>query len=411
MSEDIVYMIKYQPFHSKIILQTTKVFLSEKECERSQIPVAAVNIKNAVVHLYINPEGYLSLSRKERVGVLIHEMMHIELGHLFRMEGKNLQLYNIATDLAINQLIPDNEKISLPESAVNIQNVKKLFGVDYIPAKKNADYYYHFFEEILKNNDSAITEDLFQERINNFSEEMLESAGSSPDKKNRGKGEIVNWHQKWQESEGATKINEAIVKEMVKQALKRDPGTIPGELQTEIQDWLTPQVDWRAIFNRYAAKYINLDKKSTWKKENRRNKLIKGYRRNKKWKVFVGVDTSASISDEDLQKFASEIKGMHERGADITVIECDMDVRQVYKFNGKIDTLKFKGRGGTSFVPVFEMVKKEKQVDLVIYLTDGGGEAPKNFKIPTIWVITPDGSLPYDSSGNEIKWGKEIKLN
>lgn len=55
--------------------------------------------------IYYNPEYLESLSVEEQTFVFAHEVCHIAFNHILRSEGKDLELWNIATDGVINQFL------------------------------------------------------------------------------------------------------------------------------------------------------------------------------------------------------------------------------------------------------------------------------------------------------------------
>jgi len=83
----------------------------------------------------------------------------------------------------------------------------------------------------------------------------------------------------------------------------------------------------------------------------------------------------------------------------------------VYEARSKRDIqFKIKGRGGTSFEPVFDYIRENKMFpDVLIYLTDGYAlvslEKPP---YPVIWVTTGSTNFPF---GEVIEYDiqKEVK--
>ena len=55
--------------------------------------------------IYYNPEYLESLSVEEQIFVFAHEVCHIAFNHILRSEGKDPELWNIATDGVINQFL------------------------------------------------------------------------------------------------------------------------------------------------------------------------------------------------------------------------------------------------------------------------------------------------------------------
>ena len=55
--------------------------------------------------IYYNPEYLEGLSVEEQTFIFAHEVCHIAFNHILRSEGKNLELWTIATDGVINQFL------------------------------------------------------------------------------------------------------------------------------------------------------------------------------------------------------------------------------------------------------------------------------------------------------------------
>ena len=55
--------------------------------------------------IYYNPEYLEGLSVEEQTFIFAHEVCHIAFNHILRSEGKNLELWKIATDGVINQFL------------------------------------------------------------------------------------------------------------------------------------------------------------------------------------------------------------------------------------------------------------------------------------------------------------------
>ena len=55
--------------------------------------------------IYYNPEYLEGLSVEEQTFIFAHEVCHIAFNHILRSEGKNPELWHIATDGVINQFL------------------------------------------------------------------------------------------------------------------------------------------------------------------------------------------------------------------------------------------------------------------------------------------------------------------
>ena len=69
--------------------------------ENKNIPTAGTDGET----IYYNPEYLESLSVEEQTFVFAHEVCHIAFNHILRSEGKDPELWNIATDGVINQFL------------------------------------------------------------------------------------------------------------------------------------------------------------------------------------------------------------------------------------------------------------------------------------------------------------------
>lgn len=116
-------------------------------------------------------------------------------------------------------------------------------------------------------------------------------------------------------------------------------------------------------------------------------------------KIAVLIDTSGSISQDLLHRFAGEIQAIARRtGAEIYLVVCDAEVTETKHVpSGLIDSalreLGFKGGGGTSFIPALEEAEKFRPA-IAVYLTDLMGTFPQKappFKV--VWAVPTMGNL------------------
>ena len=113
----------------------------------------------------------------------------------------------------------------------------------------------------------------------------------------------------------------------------------------------------------------------------------------KKISILVAVDTSGSVSNEELKDFFSEITYIYKAGAKITILECDAQISANYEYTGKW-TGKVHGRGGTDFAPAVDYYREHKKdYTMFVFFTDGyapieGLNVPNN---DMLWVITSNG--------------------
>jgi len=123
--------------------------------------------------------------------------------------------------------------------------------------------------------------------------------------------------------------------------------------------------------------------------------------------IVVAIDTSGSISDEELTQFLSETYSIVKSFPNVrmTLITCDAEVQDVLEVTNGMPDVEVHGGGGTDFRPVFKWIRENKpNTRLVVYLTDGYGDAPESVDVKTLWVITEGGTDSYVKGKGEVVW-------
>ena len=115
------------------------------------------------------------------------------------------------------------------------------------------------------------------------------------------------------------------------------------------------------------------------------------------------------MSDEDIRKIMIEILAITSSlKGDITIIECDNEIRRIYKLRSIKDIQKrSENNGSTAFSPVFQYIKDNRMRDsILIYFTDGVGEEKLSLKPSiknVIWVLIGDEEFSLKNSHGIIK--------
>jgi len=123
--------------------------------------------------------------------------------------------------------------------------------------------------------------------------------------------------------------------------------------------------------------------------------------------LVLAIDTSGSISPEILNAFAPEIKEVVSMADRTIIISSDAAVHEVVevaKFDEIFDVVKFKGGGGTDFIPVFKQIEKmEICPNMLIYFTDGYGSFPAQPPdYPVLWAFTKEHA--------PAPWGESVTI-
>jgi predicted metal-dependent peptidase len=318
MEKSRQFLIENHEFYAHLMYQTDLTWTDDDK----QCPTAGVRVANNRIQMYVNINFWNDKPLKQQVGILMHELDHIIGAHMIRGDvmGINHQHMNIAADLAINEHNPYIKDIDC--LLVDKINKEKNLNLEH---NRETEYYARKLldEDVIKYVDM---------------QELLDK--------------ILDDHSQWnnEDVDGAT-AQEVILSALDEAAKKTsESGKIPGEALDTINKYRTPQYNWKRLLRNFVARAQNTVVKATRSKRNRRFGVSQpGRRTDIKLKLACCVDTSGSVSSEELEKFSAELSSMAKgKGFIIDVIEADYDVQRVYRMDR--DGLKdVKGRGGTSY--------------------------------------------------------------
>lgn len=349
------------------------VFLYLNKIERKDLPTMAVGTTRRVdLALYYNPDFVKKMTYTQLRAVLKHEALHVLLHHISRNQyfNYNMKGYNYAADMAINCHIE-----GLPEGALYPKNFQ-------LPDNESSEWYY--------------------EKLKKEEEEKGEGALE-------GKGELVDDHEMWGE------CDDDIIKEKVRniaeQAIKSQEakgwGDISGNLAQQIIAANKSVVNWKREARYFINQIIMMGRKSTRMRPNRRfGYKNPGSKRDYTSKILVAIDTSGSVSDQELEYFLQELNGMISH-VKVDLLQFDHEIKGDPKpFEKKVKKLGIVGRGGTSVDPVLRMAD-EKKYDGLIIMTDGGFAVgvPKP-KCRVMWCGVKANEKYFD----HINFGKKVMI-
>tara|TARA_R110000764_G_scaffold25660_1_gene61409 strand:+ start:115 stop:1278 length:1164 start_codon:yes stop_codon:yes gene_type:complete len=373
-------LILNEPFYGLFLVGLNKVM-------RKDIPTAGVSKHGIGIQLSINPDFFMALPDKHQIGLLKHELLHVSFGHMvLRDLYPNHKLFNIAADLEINQYIDDDY---LPEGGLVLETFPEL----NLPKRAGTKVYY----------------DLLEKSCDDGTCETLQNILNQMD------GDSQYDHKTWEEFDDLSEADKKLVKKQVEHQLKetaeqteKKRGNIPGELAGLIERlrYLEPaSFDWKGYLKRFVGNSTITYTKKLRRKFNKRYSGSPGLKIKFKNNILVGVDTSGSVSNDELKEFMNELAHMHKTGHEITVAQCDTDIKSIEKFNPKKDW-QVEGRGGTEFQPVIDLFNKKKGLyTALIYLTDGECYPPDDCPANTLWVHSSRCEI------NEELPGQKIQIN
>ena len=398
-----------EPFYGLFLIGLNKEL--SKGIQTACVAKEGINLK-----LVVNPEYFEKQDTSTRVAILKHEMLHVAFQHLNMFDDfSDKKLLNVAADLEINQYISKEMKGETWEG-LDIKD-GEFMGVK-LPLKAGTRVYYDLLQKELdeydKNNNPSNEGDVNQNEDGQGSGDGMGSSNQSFAEWFR-QGGSDGEHTLWEEFENLSEAEKKLIQKQIDHQLKevasqtqRNRGTIPGELSEYIDKLFEKHeavIDWKQYLRRFGTRSMKIETKKTRKKPNIRFGAGPAIKIKPKRSTLVAIDTSGSVSEQDLIEFFNEIDCIHKTGTAVTIMECDSYVHRTYQYSGKTDVLRVSGRGGTSFDPVMEEIfKAPGKYQNLIYLTDGFAPAPQRVPmIPILWVINSSARINDELPGAQIQ--------
>jgi predicted metal-dependent peptidase len=352
------------------------------------IDTAGVGKHGIGMRLVINPDFFTELSEPHQQGLLKHELLHIAFGHIIMADKyPNKKLFNIAADIEINQYI---DRKMLPAGGLTLDTFKDL----NLPKRAGTNKYYKLLEQTMDKN-------------GNSDNEALQSILDQMD------GNSQYDHKLWEEVTNLPEAEKKLVQKQYEHQMKttaeeiqKKHGDIPGELAEIIERlFVIPpaKFNWKQYLKRFISNASKIYTKKLRRKNNKRYAGNPGLKIKHRNHVLVGVDTSGSVSSEELVEFMYELAHMHKTGNKITVAQFDTQLTNIEEFNPK-KNWEIKGRGGTCFQPVTDHYNDPKnRYSAFICLTDGEAPNPDNCPKNALWVHSSHSRINDELTGIKIQ--------
>lgn len=356
-----------------------------------RIKTASASLSGGKFFILLNRQFWESLTTPEKSFLLFHEVLHVFLHHHERLKTakyKKIQ-WNFATDYFINYTLKGFGKnrydidsrlpqyITMPTSG--------LFKSEFIGM--SADEIYNVIKDVNLNES-----DLFDE-IGEIGE--------------IGDGDL-------------SEDDEAILRQTISAAvihgnsMGSSIGTREAGILRIMEEIITPQIDWKSLISTHIDR--SSFQRNTYNKYNKRSDRILFPRKiGENVRVLFGVDTSGSMSDNDL---TIAMGGIYEilnqfESWELTLVTCDVNAVVIGKYSSEngdnfdVVDKKLIGGGGTDMNPIIQLANElvlDYQIDTCILLTDG--YIPKISSVVLcdfLILITPNGKEIFIDNAKTIK--------
>jgi predicted metal-dependent peptidase len=363
--------------------------------------------------ILFNSEFVHSLLPEELQAVLAHEVLHCALGHHCRRGQRDPQLWNEAADLAINPLLVANG-FSLPEGALIDPEFDNLSAEEIYTRRLQPQHE--------GGNSSPQAPDGSGNSQQDQGPSLAAGSQRQPQDKTTASTGIGTSRRESSRPDGFGEVMDAInedgttaseaekSRQQQEWSIAADQaihsakacGHEPNNIDRPLADSRQSRQDWRSVLRDFVAARMPSDYR--WNPPNRRfvasGLYLPSVARTGLGTIVIGVDTSGSIGERELEQFAGEISSICDEAQpeSVHVVYCDAVVQGVQEFGpSEPIQLEPKGGGGTDFRPVFQWVE-ENGIDpaCLIYLTDLFCHSyPNPPEYPVIWVTDSRRTAPF----------------
>jgi len=411
-------LILEKPFLGALVMHLPLKAADPKWCKTT-----ATDARN----FYFNPDYIARLTLEQTQFVLAHEAMHCALSHFNRRNHRQKHRWDVACDYAVNMIL-DDERMHGPDNALMNAAYRGLTAEEIYPVlhedppEETQDM--HLFDnepsEGGSEGEQQEQSDAEQSKGQSKNSEPSDSdsdggaksepepeqgqEGNTQDNKQEGSGEV----QQDADSQPQPPMDPGKLDEQWKSRLAaaaqaaRQAGKLSQSMMRLVDNLLAPQLPWRALLARYMMNAAR-DDYSFQRTSRRDGEALMPRLYSQGVNVIVALDTSGSVTREELQAFLSEIDALKAQvRADITLHACDdkLDAHGPWHYAmWEAMTLpeKLSGGGGTDFRPIFEWAAKEQRnPDLLIFFTDAEGQFPElEPAFPVVWLVKGKARTPF----------------
>jgi predicted metal-dependent peptidase len=311
-----------------------------------------------------------------------HEVLHAVYDHMGRRGDRDPKVWNIADDFCVNSDLIDQrvgEKITV---------VPMLYDPKYKGMSAEEVY-----QDLMDNANKVDINKLAQQVLDQHLDGNGDSDGEG------GDGQDGNGPPKLSKEERDA-IRDEIKEATLQAAQAVGAGNLPGNVRRMIKDLTEPQISWKELLEQQIQSTIKND--YTFARPGRKSwhmdAILPGLKPGETIDIFIGIDTSGSISSNDLKIFFSEIQGIMDSYTEykIKVVGWDTEIGGIGEFTSENmeDICNFdpKGGGGTDPMCVWEYLKEQgEEPKKLIMFTDycffGWDPDSVADYCDTVWII------------------------
>ena len=349
--------------------------------------------------IYYNPDFLNSLSVDGQLFVLAHEVCHVAFNHILRSEGKDKELWNIATDGVINQLL-QKDGLEIIEKAINIPaglnlDAEALYEKLLQERKKieekngksdnNSNNGNNSENKDVGHDTHSMWDKAVKKHNNEASNEPSEVEEKQKELSDMGENKAFE-KNKEEKKKMLDDLKKQLSEEASKEATKPFKGSgsySNGALRSVNNIGRSGQIiDWRYIL-REAIKY---DVDWSYNNATVEDGVVTAHLEElPRPETEVVLDTSGSVDEPLLRNFLRECKNiLQHSNLKVGCFDTNFYGFSEIRTESDIDNMKFQGGGGTDFNTAVNAFSG--RVENKIIFTDGISAAPQK-ELDAIWLV------------------------
>ena len=334
---------------------------------------------------YYNSAFVNNMPLKQLEFLVGHEVLHAVYDHMGRRDHRDPKISNIAADFCVNQ--------DLVDSRVGDKIPSALYDTKY-----KGMSYEEVYDDLMKNADKIDINKMLKQLL----DEHLDGDEDGEDGDGDGNGTRTHAGGKRPKltEEEKKEIRDEMREAVLASATAAGAGNLPGGIKRMIKDLTEPVMNWRELLQQQIESTVKSD--FTWSRPSRRSwhmdAIMPGMIPGNQIDVVIGIDTSGSITDQDLKIFLSEIKGIMESYDEYRIHVCGWDtaVHNSAVFTSdnmdSIEGFEPGGGGGTDPHCVWtwlqdNQIEPKKLIMFTDYCFFGWSPADVEQYCDTVWII------------------------
>lgn len=357
-----------QPFFASILLKYPLV-------KTEQVPTLGIDARGQI---YYNEKFVESLTVPQIVYGLCHEVLHKVGMHCTRVGHRDKKTWNEACDAWVNDTLNDAKIGEFIQGGVTYPNARNM----------SIEELYNIFQQMKSEGGG-------KGKGKGNSGDGQGEGGLGPDLMDNEGDDISEAERDQMEAQNKIDVAQAA-------AAAKTMGKLPACMQRYADELINVKTPWYEILERFMTNKVKNEQ--TWSRPNRRFQALGLYMPTTSsigsmGEVVIGVDTSGSIGQKELNEFSGHVNRILEQcnPSRVHVVYCDAAVNHVDEYQPEEFPIKLAphGGGGTDMREILNYVVKHGiEPECVVILTDNYTPFPNDEVFPTVWASTTDVKAP-----------------